>query len=111
MSRLTLIVAATKSNGIGQNGQLPWRLPKEMKYFAQATSNGPEGKENAVIMGRKTWESIPPKSKPLSKRINIVVSRNPNYNLSTAPDAPAVLAKDLQSALQYVGNQDRKSVV
>ncbi|KAF6766057.1 dihydrofolate reductase [Ephemerocybe angulata] len=64
MSRLTIIVAATKSNGIGQNGQLPWRLPKEIKYFAQVTSNAPEGTQNAVIMGRNTWESIPKKFRP-----------------------------------------------
>lgn len=84
MSRLTIIVAVTKANGIGQNGQLPWRLSKELKYFAQVTSNAPEGKRNAVIMGRNTWESIPPKFRPLPKRLNIVVSRNPNYNLWVA---------------------------
>lgn len=79
--RLTLIVAATKSNGIGQNSQLPWRLPKEMKYFANATSKAPEGHTNAVVMGRNTWESIPAKFRPLSSRVNIVVSRNRDYEL------------------------------
>ncbi len=81
MSRLTIIVAATKSNGIGKNSQLPWRLPKEMTYFARVTSNAPEGKHNAVIMGRHTYESIPPKFRPLSNRINIVISRNKQYDL------------------------------
>jgi len=81
MSRLTLVVAATSTNGIGKGGQLPWRLPKEMAYFAKVTSASPEGKTNAVIMGRNTWESIPSKFKPLQKRANIVVSRNKDLDL------------------------------
>ncbi|KAJ6621728.1 dihydrofolate reductase-like domain-containing protein [Mycena sp. CBHHK59/15] len=81
MSRLTIIVAATKSNGIGQNSQLPWRLAKEMAYFARVTSHAPAGASNAVIMGRNTWESIPAKFRPLRNRINIVVSRNASYDV------------------------------
>jgi dihydrofolate reductase len=76
---ITLIVAATLSNGIGATGRLPWRLSKEMAYFAKITSHVPENvtKRNAVIMGRKTWESIPTKFRPLKNRINVVVSRDP----------------------------------
>ena len=81
MSRLTLIVAATSTNGIGKGGQLPWKLPKEMSYFAKVTSAAPGGKKNTVIMGRHTWESIPPKFRPLQKRANIVVSRNKDLDL------------------------------
>ena len=81
MSRLTLIVAATLENGIGQNGGLPWHLPKDMAYFAKATSNAPEGKKNAVVMGRNTWESIPMKFRPLKDRVNVVISRNKEYQL------------------------------
>jgi len=81
MSHFTIIVAATKSNGIGQSGKLPWKLSKEMAYFARVTSSAPDGRMNAVIMGRKTWESIPAKFKPLSKRFNVVVSRNGDYEL------------------------------
>lgn len=81
MSRLTIIVAATKSNGIGQNSQLPWRLSKEMAYFARVTSNAPTDASNAVIMGRNTWESIPKKFRPLRDRANIIVSRNANYDV------------------------------
>ncbi|KAK7064246.1 hypothetical protein R3P38DRAFT_2490802 [Favolaschia claudopus] len=84
MSRLTIIVAATKSNGIGQNGQLPWRLPKEMTYFARATSSAPAGHCNAVIMGRNTWESIPNKFRPLKTRENIVVSKNASFDAGLA---------------------------
>jgi dihydrofolate reductase len=81
MSRLTLIVAATSTNGIGKGGQLPWRLPKEMSYFAKVTSAAPDGKTNAVIMGRNTWESIPPRFRPLQNRANIVISHNKHLDL------------------------------
>lgn len=81
MLRLTIIVAATKSNGIGQNAGLPWRLPREMKYFTQVTTASPEGTMNAVLLGRNTWESIPKKHRPLSRRVNLVTSRNVDYVL------------------------------
>ena len=81
MTRLTLIVAATRNNGIGQNSQLPWRLAKEMAYFKRVTTNAPEGSMNAVVMGRNTWESIPQRFRPLDKRLNIVISSSKNYQL------------------------------
>ena len=81
MTRLTLIVAATRNNGIGQNSQLPWRLAKEMAYFKRVTTNALEGSMNAVVMGRNTWESIPQRFRPLDKRLNIVISSNKNYQL------------------------------
>lgn len=79
MSSLTLVVAATLTNGIGQGSRLPWRLPQELSYFARVTTIAPDGKFNAVIMGRNTWESIPLKFRPLPNRLNIVVSRNEGY--------------------------------
>lgn len=79
MSSLTLIVAATAANGIGQGARLPWRLPQEMAYFARVTSSAPEGSTNAVLMGRNTWESIPPKFRPLKNRVNVIISRNAEY--------------------------------
>ena len=81
MTGLTLIVAATISNGIGQSSRLPWRLPQEMAYFARVTSSAPEGARNAVVMGRKTWESIPGKFRPLRDRLNVVISRDKAYQL------------------------------
>lgn len=78
---LTLIVAATIANGIGHGGALPWRLPNEMAYFAKITSKAPERAINAVVMGRKSWESIPPKYRPLKNRLNVVVSRQPEYDM------------------------------
>ncbi|TYJ56044.1 hypothetical protein B9479_003287 [Cryptococcus floricola] len=75
---LTAIVAATQENGIGVNGGLPWRLPGELKYFARVTTGENPSiaavKQNVLIMGRKTWESIPPKFRPLKSRQNLVIS-------------------------------------
>lgn len=67
-----LVLAACKNKGIGSNGKLPWEIPEEMQHFKALTLSG--SSENSVIMGRKTWESIPERFRPLSKRKNIVVS-------------------------------------
>ncbi|WOO85512.1 Dihydrofolate reductase [Vanrija pseudolonga] len=74
---ITAVVAATLDNGIGRDGGLPWRLPGEMKYFARVTTGEalPTNTHNAVIMGRKTWDGIPSKFRPLKDRHNLVVSR------------------------------------
>ncbi|KAK4050675.1 hypothetical protein OIV83_003401 [Microbotryomycetes sp. JL201] len=71
---VTLIVAATRSNAIGRDSSLPWRLPKEMAYFARVTKQTTtREKKNVVIMGRKSWQGIPAKFRPLTERFNIVV--------------------------------------
>lgn len=67
---LNIIVAHCKNRGIGIAGNLPWYLPDDLKKFKKLTSGMGN---NAVIMGRKTWESLP--NKPLRKRTNIVVSK------------------------------------
>ncbi|KAH9166695.1 dihydrofolate reductase-like domain-containing protein [Lactarius sanguifluus] len=110
MSRVTLIVAATTNNGIGHAGKLPWRLPQEMQYFAKVTSGkdttqdvgGDKNRKNAVVMGRATWESIPQRFRPLAGRINIVVSRQADYDLCQGENGPdsVVLAPSLEAALQ-----------
>ena len=100
MSRLTLIVAATKANGIGQNGNLPWRLPKEMSYFAKVTSHAPEGKQNRVIMGRKTWESIPAKFRPLRDRLNVVLSRQADFKQCVPHNSRKLLASHRPPGLE-----------
>lgn len=75
---VTIIVAALKPQwGIGYQGKLPWRLKQEIKYFKQVTSHTPlANHRNVVIMGRKTWDSIPAKFRPLPNRINVVLSRS-----------------------------------
>lgn len=78
--KLATVAAMTLTNGVGKDGGLPWRLKGEMAYFRNVTSYVPDdeqrqGARNAVIMGRKTWASIPPKFRPLPGRVNIVISR------------------------------------
>ncbi|XP_011496419.1 PREDICTED: dihydrofolate reductase [Ceratosolen solmsi marchali] len=73
--KLKLIAAASENMGIGINGELPWRLKKEMDFFTRMTTTTKDSnKQNAVIMGRRTWECIPKKYKPLANRINMVLS-------------------------------------
>ncbi|GAA5997742.1 dihydrofolate reductase [Rhodotorula paludigena] len=100
---LTLIVAATPSNAIGRNSSLPWRLSKEMAYFARMTKGEASALQqgtNAVIMGRKSWEGIPAKFRPLPERVNVVVSRQEGFDLGGAPRTH--LASSLSSAVSLL---------
>eukprot|EP01043_Picozoa_sp_COSAG02_P013258 COSAG02_NODE_527_length_20704_cov_120.745462_10_plen_104_part_00 len=77
---LSVIVAASRGSwGIGKDGGIPWQLPGDMAHFRKVTLEtvDPE-RQNAVVMGRRTWESIPPKFRPLAGRINIVLTRTPS---------------------------------
>jgi len=84
--KFSIVVAVDAKNGIGINGQLPWTLPEDMKHFRRLTCGEPWD-TNAVIMGRKTWESIPLKFRPLPKRNNVVITRNKTYEV---PDGVCV---------------------
>ena len=73
-----VVVAATRSGGIGIDGGLPWHLPTDMAFFKAVTLKTRDPSlQNAVIMGRKTWASIAPKFRPLKGRVNVVLSSNP----------------------------------
>lgn len=78
----SIVVAADRAGGIGKNGQLPWHLPGDMAYFKRLTLEPPSaGLRNAVIMGRKTWQSIPSKFRPLGGRINVVITSDSTLDL------------------------------
>lgn len=81
---VSLVVAMDRQRGIGLEGDLPWRLPGDMKHFRELTLRAPEGRRNAVIMGRRTYESIPAKFRPLPGRINVVLSRAEDYSADGA---------------------------
>ncbi|HXB52886.1 MAG TPA: dihydrofolate reductase [Rhizomicrobium sp.] len=68
---ITLILALADNGVIGRNGAIPWRIGDDLKRFKQLTLGKP------VVMGRKTWDSLP--KKPLPERINIVVTRQPGW--------------------------------
>lgn len=76
---VNIIVAYDEGRVIGNGPKIPWRLPEDMAHFKEVTSGCP------VIMGRKTWESLPKKFRPLPDRTNIVVSMNMGYKSDPQP--------------------------
>ncbi|UXI16259.1 serine/threonine-protein kinase ULK3 [Sarcoptes scabiei] len=104
--KIALVAACCRSNGIGKDGDLPWRLKSEMEFFTRITSKilnpeiGSGGdeqlKRNAVIMGIKTYMSIPPKFRPLKDRINVVLSRK----ISEAPAGVSHLFRSMDEAIE-----------
>lgn len=72
---ISLIAALSRNRVIGRNNDLPWHLPDDMKYFMQTT------KGHHVIMGRKNYDSIPEKFRPLPNRTNLVVTRQAGLTL------------------------------
>merc|ERR1711972_758373 len=104
------IVACDLKLAIGANGKLPWegKLKSEMHHFARMTRNVPgsvatSGGRNAVIMGRKTWQSIPEKFRPLRGRVNVILSKTLQEN-SSCKDA--IIKPGLKDALDFLANRD-----
>lgn len=93
--KFSMICAMDRNNGIGKNNTIPWHLPNDLEYFQHITIGN---KNNAVIMGRKTWESIPERYRPLKNRLNIIITSHTEkeaYN-----NNPIFI--NLQSALDYI---------
>lgn len=77
MINFDIVVAHDLANAIGKNNQLLCHLPEDMRFFKELTTTTTnKNKQNIVILGRKTYESLPDKFKPLPNRINIVISRS-----------------------------------
>lgn len=85
---LSIIVAVGRNRAIGKENELIWQIPDDLRRFKEATTGHP------VIMGRKTWESLPPSFRPLPNRTNIVITRDSTYK---APGA--ILAQSFPEAL------------
>lgn len=88
MAEIVIIVAVAKNRVIGKDNQLIWNIPQDMARFKALTAG------HTVLMGRKTWESLPPRFRPLPGRRNIVISRQAGY---AAPGAE--VADSLENAL------------
>ena len=100
MTRLVLIAGVARNGAIGKDDALPWRLPEDLKHFKQHTLGWP------VIMGRRTWESLPPAFRPLPGRRNLVVTRQADWRAEGAEPAPS-----LHAALQRVEDSERAFVI
>ena len=97
---LSLIAAVARNRAIGKDNQLLWHLPEDMRHFRETTRGKP------VVMGRKTWESLPEKFRPLPGWQNIVVSRDPAYKAHGAD-----LAGSLEGALALAGGAEEVFVI
>lgn len=92
---VALIAAVARNRAIGRGNQLLWSEPADQRHFRQATLGCP------VVMGRRTWESLPPRFRPLPGRRNVVVTRNAAYaapGAETAPDLDTALARVVHPA-------------
>lgn len=83
---LGMIWAQARGGAIGRAGDMPWHLPEDLAYFKRSTLGDP------VVMGRRTWESLPERFRPLPGRQNVVVSRDPQCEAAGAEVAPSVEA-------------------
>ncbi len=89
---LGLIWAQTTAGVIGRNGEIPWRLPEDVAHFKSVTMGYP------IVMGRKTWDSLPERFRPLVGRRNIVVTRQKGWTADGAE-----MANSLLGALEVAG--------
>lgn len=97
---VSLIAAVTRNRGIGLNNRLLVHLPEDLKHFRRVTMGCP------VIMGRKTWDSLPPAFRPLPGRRNVVISRNPQ-----AQCPGAQVCTSLEAALVGLQEEPRVFVI
>lgn len=100
MAELVVIAAVARDGAIGRGGDMPWHLPADLKHFRRLTQGHP------VVMGRKTWESLPPRFRPLPGRRNVVITRNAAWS-----DAGAEAAPSLAAALALLAGADKVFVI
>ena len=100
MPIISLVVAVAHNRAIGKDNHLLCHLPEEMRHFREVTLGRP------VIMGRKTWESLPDAFRPLPERHNIVVSRNAAYQAEGA-----TVASSLEEAIAQAGNVEQINII
>ena len=99
MKNISLIVAVSENMVIGKDNKLAWHLPDDMNYFSNMT------KGHSIIMGRKNWESIPKKYRPLPERKNIVVTRNNKFE-----DKGAIIVNSIEKAVEKARRFDEEEI-
>jgi dihydrofolate reductase len=82
--RLTLVAAVARNGVIGDGQRLPWRLPEDMRHFRESTAGG------TVLMGRRTWLSLPERFRPLPGRRNVVLTSDPAFAAPGAETTPSL---------------------
>jgi dihydrofolate reductase len=103
---ISLIAAVSKNRVIGKDNDLPWHLPDDMKYFMQTT------KGHHVIMGRRNYDSLPEKFRPLPNRTNIVVTRQKDFKadrctvVHSIEDAIALAKKNNEQEVFIIGGAE-----
>lgn len=102
LSGISAIVAMDEGRVIGRDGALPWHLPEDLAHFKKLTTG------HVVIMGRKTWDSLPPKFRPLPNRTNIVVSRSANELALPAGVLAASSLADAVEVAQRVAEREQR---
>jgi dihydrofolate reductase len=91
--KLHLIYARAANGVIGKDGVMPWHLPEDLAHFKHTTLGAP------VIMGRKTWDSLPPRFRPLPGRRNVVVTRQSDWK-AESPQGEVAITHSLEEALK-----------
>lgn len=100
MPEIVIIAAVARNRAIGKDNQLLWNIPEDMAHFKALTQG------HAVLMGRKTWESLPERFRPLPGRRNIVITRQRDY---TAPGAET--ANSLEEGIALARDADRLFII
>jgi dihydrofolate reductase/thymidylate synthase len=107
MKPFSIIVSFDSQYGIGKKGQLPWHLAMDLKHFKEiSTTVTNPAKVNAVIMGRKTWESLPQKFRPLPGRMNLVLSKAGKLSLPSE----VLCSQSLDNALSQLSSSNIENV-
>ena len=97
---VSLVAAVARGGVIGRKGEIPWRLPEDIEHFKNLTTG------HAVVMGRRTWDSLPERFRPLPGRRNVVVTRNPEWRADGAERAGS-----LEQALTLLSDEPRVFVI
>lgn len=92
--KISLVAAMARNGVIGRDNAMPWRLPEDLQHFKRVTLGAP------VVMGRLTWDSLPPRFRPLPGRRNVVVTRNPEWRAEGAE-----AASSLEDALRRLAGE------